>query len=253
MKRRWLIVLLLVLAAGAGGFLLRDALERTVSIEITKGMIDAALAKKFPKEKTYLKIVRVSYVNPRAVLLPDQDKVCVSLDVRVAVGVAGLEKTYSGSASLITRVGYNPADYRFYLETLGAMRESVMAVPAPGVPWTPWKDPAMPRCAVIARLIMPALGNCLKKGVELETKLDLAILGLELETAAAANGTYPAALPAGAGPTLDPFSGKAFLYRPATNSVLLYSVGADGRDDGGNRKASAAVPGSDLVWRVERP
>jgi len=115
MRKKWLLGVLL-LAAGAAGFLLRDAFDRTVTIDITQGMIDAALVEKFPKEKTYLKIVRVSYVNPRAVLLPDQDKVCVSLDVRVAVGVAGLEKTYSGSASLITRVGYNPADYRFYLE-----------------------------------------------------------------------------------------------------------------------------------------
>ena len=117
MKRRWLIVLLLLLAAGAGGFLLRDALERTVSIEITKGMIDAALAKKYPKEKTYLKIVRVTYLNPRVVFLPERDKVCVSLDVRVSVGVADLlEKSYTGSASLITRIGYRAADYRFYLE-----------------------------------------------------------------------------------------------------------------------------------------
>jgi hypothetical protein len=28
----------------------------------------------------------------------------------------GLEKSYTGSASLTTRVGYHPADYRFYLE-----------------------------------------------------------------------------------------------------------------------------------------
>jgi len=117
MKRRWLIILLLVLVAGGGGFLLRDALERTVSIEITKGMIDAALAKKFPKEKTYLKIVRVTYLNPRVVFLPERDKVCVSLDVRVAVGVQDLlEKSYTGSASLITRIGYRAADYQFYLE-----------------------------------------------------------------------------------------------------------------------------------------
>ena len=145
------------------------------------------------------------------------------------------------------------ADYRFYLETLAAMRESVAEVPAAGAPWTPWKDPPIPRCAVMTKLILPALGSCLRKGVEWETKLDLAILGLELENAVAANGTYPAELPGGAVRTLDPFSGKAFVYRPATNSVLLYSVGPDGRDDGGVAKMNATNPGVDLVWRVERP
>ena len=117
MKKSWLIGLLLVLAAGVAGFLLRDAWDGTVTIQITQGMIDTALAKKFPTEKTYLKMVRVTYLNPRAVLLPDRDKVRVSLDVRVAVGVAGLlQKSYSGSATLSTRVGYRPADFRFYLQ-----------------------------------------------------------------------------------------------------------------------------------------
>lgn len=116
MKKSWLLGLVVVLAAALALCLLDRARDGTVRINITQGMIDAALAKKFPMGKTYLKIVRVSYVNPRAVLLPDQEKVLVSLEVTVTVGITGLEKSYSGSASLTTRVGYNPADYRFYLE-----------------------------------------------------------------------------------------------------------------------------------------
>ncbi|KAB2641048.1 MAG: DUF1439 domain-containing protein [Verrucomicrobia bacterium] len=117
MKKNWLIGLVLLLVAGAAGFLLRDAWDRTVTVNLSQGEINAALAKKFPKDKTYLKIVRVTYLNPRAVLLPDQDKVRVSVDVRVVVGVAGLlGKSYTGSAALITRIGYHPADYQFFLE-----------------------------------------------------------------------------------------------------------------------------------------
>jgi len=116
MSKRIVIVVLLLFAAGAAGFVLRDLLNRTVKVNITQGMIDAALARKFPKDTTYLKIVRVRYLNPRAVLLPDQDRVFVSIDVQMSVGITGLEKSYKGSASLITRVGYDPADYRFYLE-----------------------------------------------------------------------------------------------------------------------------------------
>jgi len=132
MKKNPLIGLLLVLVAGVAGFLLRDAWNETVTINLTQGMLDAALARKFPKEKTYLKIVRVTYLNPRAVLLPDQDKVRVSLDVRVAVGVPGLlEKSYTGSAALITRIGYHPADYQFFLE-----QPQLQSLEAPQLPQT---------------------------------------------------------------------------------------------------------------------
>ncbi|MEI7908833.1 MAG: DUF1439 domain-containing protein [Verrucomicrobiota bacterium] len=129
-KRIIIIGALLLLAAGVAGFLLRDAFDPTVKISITQGMIDAALARKFPKDSTYLKIVRVSYLNPRAVLLANQDKVLVSLDVRVTVGITGLEKSYTGSASLITKVGYNPADYRFYLEEPELQSLEVAKMPA---------------------------------------------------------------------------------------------------------------------------
>ena len=130
MKKSWFIGLLLVLVAGAAGFMLRDAWDRTVTIQISQGEIDTALARKFPREKTYLKIVRVTYLNPRAVLLPDQDKVRVSLDVRVAVGVPGLlEKSYTGSTALITRIGYHPADYQFFLD-----RPELQSLEAPQLP-----------------------------------------------------------------------------------------------------------------------
>jgi hypothetical protein len=42
----------------------------------------------------------------------------------------------------------------------------------------------------------------------------------------------------------DLFSGKALIYRPRENGYLLYSVGINGRDDGG--RASADTPPSDV-------
>ena len=112
----FLIGLVVLLATGLGLCLFDKIRNKTVTIYITQEMIDSALAEKFPKEKTYLKIVRVTYAKPRAVLLPDQEKVRVSLDMKVTVGITGFEKTYTGSASMTTRVNYHPADYRFYLE-----------------------------------------------------------------------------------------------------------------------------------------
>ncbi len=46
---------------------------------------------------------------------------------------------------------------------------------------------------------------------------------------------FPEKLPASAREILDPFSGKPFLYKKLPGSFVLYSVGPDGRDDGGVR------------------
>jgi hypothetical protein len=49
----------------------------------------------------------------------------------------------------------------------------------------------------------------------------------------------------------DLFSGKALIYRPSENGYLLYSVGVNGRDDGG--RGSADTPrGDDLHVRMPR-
>ncbi|MEJ5252631.1 MAG: hypothetical protein HPY54_10615 [Chthonomonadetes bacterium] len=51
------------------------------------------------------------------------------------------------------------------------------------------------------------------------------------------NGTYPSTLQEAGVADLnnDPFTGEQFVYKPAEGGFLLYSVGEDGRDDGGWR------------------
>jgi hypothetical protein len=49
----------------------------------------------------------------------------------------------------------------------------------------------------------------------------------------------------------DPFSGRPMIYRPQSTNWLLYSVGPDGVDDGGQRVGgwvSGAVPRGDLFY-----
>ena len=113
-KAGWVVAAVLLLGGAAGYAWLRHA-KGTVKVSITRPMIDGALARKFPKEKTYLKIIRVAYVNPEVVFLPQEDKVRVGLDVRVELGIKGLSKSYQGSAAITTRVGYDPTAYRFFL------------------------------------------------------------------------------------------------------------------------------------------
>jgi hypothetical protein len=44
---------------------------------------------------------------------------------------------------------------------------------------------------------------------------------------------------------VDPFTGKAYRYKPVADGFLLYSVGGDLEDDGGKH----GWPEADWVWR----
>jgi hypothetical protein len=79
-------------------------------------------------------------------------------------------------------------------------------------------------------------------------------LAFALAAYKADNGKYPAKLDALAPKYLpsvpnDLFNGKALIYRPADNGYLLYSVGINGKDDGG-RGYGDDPPGDDLVVRL---
>ena len=108
--------LALLLAAGIGTALyLKRGKPVTVRVPISQEMIDAALARKFPKEKVYLKIIRVTYANPKATLLPVSNRVRISLDAGAEIGVKGFSKTYQGSAAITAAVGYRPETHTFQL------------------------------------------------------------------------------------------------------------------------------------------
>jgi len=106
---------LLLLAGALVGYRFFQRGDGTLKVAISQSTIDGVLARKFPKDKTYLKIIRVTYMNPAAVLLPRENKVRVALAVRVEVGFKGLGKAYQGDAAITTRVGYRPETYEFFL------------------------------------------------------------------------------------------------------------------------------------------
>jgi hypothetical protein len=84
----------------------------------------------------------------------------------------------------------------------------------------------------------------------------LANLSLELAAYHNANGAYPTRI-AEVSQQLrvempkDPFSGGDFLYKPVSEGYILYSVGPNGRDDGGDDPESTP-PGDDIAVRVPR-
>ena len=50
----------------------------------------------------------------------------------------------------------------------------------------------------------------------------------------------------------DLFTGNDLIYRPDANGFLLYSVGVNGRDDGG-RSYTDQPEGDDIVVRIPQP
>ncbi|MFD2302462.1 hypothetical protein [Roseibacillus ishigakijimensis] len=85
------------------------------------------------------------------------------------------------------------------------------------------------------------------KLMKAEVLLRLARLGIALEIHRHKQGHYPATLAELDFPTLlDPYTGKPFHYqRKADGSPWLWSIGPDGKDDGGT---PAKMDQGDLVW-----
>jgi hypothetical protein len=81
----------------------------------------------------------------------------------------------------------------------------------------------------------------------------LMALELQLRCEHSKSGKVPESLDALVGGQLsslplDPFSGKSFVYHPQGTNWLLYSVGPDGRDDGGMRAGQLHLNRGDLFF-----
>jgi hypothetical protein len=110
---------------------------------------------------------------------------------------------------------------------------------------------------ILITLMFPA-ANIVQDGADKATQtFDNVIVAFALAWYQRENGKYPDRLEQLAPRYLaqapkDMFSGKDLIYRPAGNSYLLYSVGPNGRDDGG-RGSDDQPPGDDLVVRMPLP
>jgi hypothetical protein len=86
-----------------------------------------------------------------------------------------------------------------------------------------------------------------------QTEVNQALIACALERYHLARGEYPAELDALVPQFLDKIpndvlSGRPFHYRRADGEFILYSVGWNGRDDGGVRGHSSASGDGDWVW-----
>jgi hypothetical protein len=112
-----------------------------------------------------------------------------------------------------------------------------------------------------ARKLMPATHSTIAFFQKCQALLRTASVGLALERHRLAKGAWPEKLTDIAPeflPTapVDPFDGKPLRYKKKADGVVVYSIGPDGTDDGGDfAKINTWLPGTDIglrLWNVDK-
>ena len=120
-------------------------------------------------------------------------------------------------------------------------------------------DKQIPSYAIISRLLLPNLDKLCERIAAHEAQVEICRVGLGLKLFKQKNGAYPDTLDKLAPEFLDtipvdPFTGKALIYRKADAGFILYSLGPNQQDDNGTPpppKRDDKVP-YDIVWKCAR-
>ncbi len=114
---------------------------------------------------------------------------------------------------------------------------------------------ALPQDALAARTFLPALDKFAAAERRRLAQVRCLIAALAAERYRLAHGAWPEALD-GLVPAeltevpLDPFDGQPLHYRRTPEGVVVYSVGEDGKDDGGKVRAEENRQPADVGWRL---
>jgi hypothetical protein len=107
-----------------------------------------------------------------------------------------------------------------------------------------------------ARLLLPALGKVEGASLRIEAQMRCGLTGVAVERYRRKHGRWPGRLADLKGEflrevPLDPFDGKPLRYRKDDQGVLVYSVGKDRQDDGGDRATlNTFKDGTDIGFRL---
>lgn len=103
----------------------------------------------------------------------------------------------------------------------------------------------IPSWCIISNLTIPAFDQMYQNLEKCQARIALAQTGIAAAVYFSEHGNYPDSLPA---PAIDPFSGSNLKYRSDKTGYVVYSVGANGIDDGGVGEEKGK---DDLVWEVK--
>ena len=105
-------------------------------------------------------------------------------------------------------------------------------------------------------LLVPGVTLCSGEARN-DAVLGNAILAIGVRIYKQRHGSYPASLSDLVPGTIsvlpkDPFTGDDYVYRRRRDGVLIYSLGPNGRDDGGVPRKKHSKDDFDIVWSVNR-
>jgi hypothetical protein len=169
------------------------------------------------------------------------------------VGDAGGAKAWLVLASLFTPLLQR--DYAAYLEVMHTYARNAAE------PYSP--DDAnrgerllaqVPPYCVLTRLLAPALSSAKIRHLEAVAQARVTRAGLGVLRHWREHRAYPATLAeCGRANDVDPFTSRPLLYRANTDRAVVYSTGADGKDNGGEGTPPAGGKAADIAWTCVGP
>ena len=169
-----------------------------------------------------------------------------------------LDSLISGPAFWYYR-GHLPADRARMLELFNVL---IVATRAPTHEWeTAFAAFTMPppdSPLILTRLLFPAYNKIADAELRAKARLRSATVGIASERFRQENGRWPndlAEIPPTILPSIptDPYDGQPLRYSRTPDGVVIYSVGPDRTDDGGNLTTKVASPGEDHGFRLWDP
>jgi len=145
------------------------------------------------------------------------------------------------------------ADHAAYLRLMHAMTQEAIKPVYEAESIDDKLEEMIPRYCILTRVLLPALGKMGRINADAEAKLTMTQTGIALIRHKTRHGAYPEDTAAidndllAKWPT-DPFTGKPFIYRSTAEGAVLYSVGINGKDDGGTK--SQKRDEGDVVWEL---
>jgi hypothetical protein len=125
---------------------------------------------------------------------------------------------------------------------MAAYSRNQMAVPLSAwKEWEPAKGAIRPWRRLATHFFTP-LYPVLKSRQDSITRLRLVVISSLSLASIQRKGVAPATLPGTDGIKIDPYSGQDFIYRAVGTEFTVYSVGRDGRDDGGETNENFSEP-----------
>jgi len=141
------------------------------------------------------------------------------------------------------------ADYDNYLDQL---------IEAARLPYANRAEDPSPPTDTVARLFSPDTFHQRIKFVDNETQNRLLIVALALRAYRVEHGAYPAKLSALVPAYLSSIPGDPFVssgplrYKPSSPGYILYSIGPDGKDDGGKPIFDSSQPAPEVPGLSDR-